>query len=116
MDKIAAIGDRHLMTDVQLSLMFSICDLTTVVHLILCEIDGDPSIHDSIADMLFGDFQQEIAQDIIEELTDYINSGNRPQATDYLLSVIRHDPAVSLASVIPVREEDLMIYSFERLP
>lgn len=113
-DRLDDIERMFSLTDEQSSMMYSICDLTMLVFTMLCENDGDTSLTENIMDMLYGDLPEEVANRVIEELSDFHNSGIQPMSMSYLMDVICSDDSINLESVTPVREEGCMIYTFMR--
>ena len=112
LDSLDKIAQRWDMSDEMAACMYSVCDLTGIVTTMIHESFGDTCITESIQDIVYGDFPEPIAADIIEELTEIHNQGANPSTLDYLVNITKHDHGVMLQAVTLVREEDSMIYTF----
>jgi hypothetical protein len=102
------------MSDEDQARMYSICDLTSVILVMIHESFGDTCYTESIQDTIYEEFEEQIACDILEELIEIHCNGNTPRCLGYLIQITRHDDGIMLTAVTPQREEDLMIYTFMR--
>lgn len=92
-----------------------LCELSIHVEIMINEACGQMEHTEAFMDECYGQMEDDEAALFLDEVTDFHNNGVKPYGFEMLRQIEAEYENFALTSVIPMREEDTMVYTFVRL-
>lgn len=112
LDAVDKVVYKHHLSDELKENMFAMCSLALHVDIMIREENGETDVTESHMDDIYNTFEDAVAQDFLEEVVNFHNNGIKPHGLDTLRLIQAQEDGFILTEVVPMREEDTVIYTF----
>ncbi len=115
LDLLDKLANQYDLDDRLRSQLYGLCPPSMLVEIMLHEEIGDPSISDGFADLVVQVFPDEVAGDLMDLITGFVNDAPKPNGFEELVWLVFYNDTLTLVSLESVREHDAMVYTFTSL-
>lgn len=115
-DALQRIVDRHRLPEDDFDAMKVLCSPSYIIDVLLREELNDMTLTEHMIDEAHELFGEAVAADVLEELTNFINSTHRPNGYGQILEILKRNQSsddcwFSLSDFQPYREDDTQVFS-----